>query len=496
MTRNSFELRLLALMGVVGCSTPEIPAQPHAQRPEGPVPEHPAEAIVAAGQLMVLEAPHEWGTAKVQLEGLPSDGTRVFVLASTRRGAGRVESVPTGLHNPVVVGLAGGEEKIVEGPHGLAAEVGRPVYLQAVAVDGSWRTEVVASQMQRLDTVCGAGVMAYEFPEGHLDGGNVVACNTVFVPGMCPTLDEVGPGRPILEAAGANVNDYVVSGGCAEPNAVSACCYAFSATAVNDSGLFDSGWPGDSGPWGGGGGGGWMGRPFRVDDAVRVAGVHTGDAVEALPCPDAVRERVAGAWARMALEEHSAIAAFARFSLELMSLGAPLDLLEACAAAQLDEVRHARVAFDLASRLAGQRVEPTAMPMGGALDGRDLRAITLDVVREGCLNETISTLVVLEARDAAIDPQIRAALSDIADDEARHAELAWRFVRWVLAQPGTESLKAEVLAILQGFEPGEVPPESADADVLAAFGVLTPHRRAKVGVRAASMIARLTDALA
>jgi hypothetical protein len=40
----------------------------------------------------------------------------------------------------------------------------------------------------------------------------------------------------------------------------------------------------------------------------------------------------------------------------------------------------------------------------------------------------------LEAAAAAHDPVIRAAYARIAVDEERHAELAFRFVRWALAR--------------------------------------------------------------
>ena len=58
------------------------------------------------------------------------------------------------------------------------------------------------------------------------------------------------------------------------------------------------------------------------------------------------------------------------------------------------------------------------------------------MIAEGCFGETGAALEALEAADSAADPLIRAAYSQIAKDEQRHAELAFRFVRWALDRAG------------------------------------------------------------
>lgn len=52
------------------------------------------------------------------------------------------------------------------------------------------------------------------------------------------------------------------------------------------------------------------------------------------------------------------------------------------------------------------------------------------------------------AADSAEPPAVRMALQSIARDEARHAELAWAFVRWALAV-GDASLRARVAAAFE-----------------------------------------------
>jgi len=49
---------------------------------------------------------------------------------------------------------------------------------------------------------------------------------------------------------------------------------------------------------------------------------------------------------------------------------------------------------------------------------------------EGCVHETFGAAVALAQSIQARDRRVRAAMSRIAADEARHAELAWQVARW------------------------------------------------------------------
>ena len=70
--------------------------------------------------------------------------------------------------------------------------------------------------------------------------------------------------------------------------------------------------------------------------------------------------------------EHAAVAAFARLAMQLISFGAPSELVELAIQAQRDEVGHARLAFGLASELAGTPVGPGALSIDGSLDNVSL----------------------------------------------------------------------------------------------------------------------------
>lgn len=143
---------------------------------------------------------------------------------------------------------------------------------------------------------------------------------------------------------------------------------------------------------------------------------------------------LARAWLRDASLEHASIASFARFTLQALALGAPADLVARAQLAGLDEVAQARLCFTLASRYAETPIGPGVFPMEGVLGSCTLAEAAAASVREGCVGETLAALQARLQLEHAEDPDVRMALQRIADDEARHAELAWRFVRWALAQ--------------------------------------------------------------
>ncbi len=150
--------------------------------------------------------------------------------------------------------------------------------------------------------------------------------------------------------------------------------------------------------------------------------------------------------------EHASIAAFARFALELMSLGAPSRLLAATQAAMADETVHARDAFALASAYAGRNLGPGLLDVHHALTLRSPLEVVRTAILEGCIGETVAAVEAAEALAHATDPAVRAALARVSPDETKHAELGWQFVRWVL-ESGPEQLRAvaaaELLAVVR-----------------------------------------------
>lgn len=199
------------------------------------------------------------------------------------------------------------------------------------------------------------------------------------------------------------------------------CCYSISPLSFCDEG---------------------DGRPFLVQGERRVASVFGADQADAAP----------GEWLASARLEHASVAAFARLTLQLMSLGAPAELLRDVQLAALDELRHADFFFELASRQAGQRLEPGALDVAGALDDFSLAGLIESNLLEGCIGETLAAEQLRERAARSSDAALQAELLQIADDETRHAALAFRILRWC-RERAPELTRAVLSRVLEGTDP-------------------------------------------
>lgn len=230
--------------------------------------------------------------------------------------------------------------------------------------------------------------------------------------------------------------------------------------------------------------GSWVaGRPYTVDGQPRVATLTVGGPLPA----DGLRARLAREWAGVARAEHASVASFARFSMELRALGAPAALLAEAARAQADEVRHARLAFGLASTYAGSPVAAGRLAVAGLSGEPDAASIAAALAREGCVGETIAAALATVALDGARVPEARRALRLIAADEARHAALAWRAARWLLgAFPAAHAAFEDAFWDEAGraLAPVDAPAEPLAAE-LRAHGVLPEADARREAARAA-----------
>jgi hypothetical protein len=150
------------------------------------------------------------------------------------------------------------------------------------------------------------------------------------------------------------------------------------------------------------------------------------------------RAGLAAHWSKLGQMEHASIAAFARFTLQLLALGAPAALVDASAQALADEAAHTRLCFEIASAYAGRALGPGPLDVQGSLTATELGDVVDLVIVEGCFGESSAALEALEAAESAEDLAIREAYARIAEDEQRHAELAFRFVGWALKQDGAD----------------------------------------------------------
>ncbi|MDC0674718.1 ferritin-like domain-containing protein [Nannocystis radixulma] len=233
------------------------------------------------------------------------------------------------------------------------------------------------------------------------------------------------------------------------------------------------------------------GRPFMVDEHAVTAPPAARDDWRTLAAvreaPEAVRAALAAHWTQIALAEHASVASFARHILQLLAVGAPPEFVLDTQRALADEIEHARLCFALASDYGGSGVGPGPLAQAHEPGASDLESVVAAVIREACVGETLSALEAREAAERAEDPGLRRVLAQIADDEQRHAELGWRFVRWARQQLSADArartdaaftaavADAAVAARHMAQEPGT--PE------LRAHGVVDAPLRAAVWLR-------------
>jgi hypothetical protein len=191
------------------------------------------------------------------------------------------------------------------------------------------------------------------------------------------------------------------------------------------------------------------GRAYRDDDGVARVAPSTSRrdwceprAREAGPRRDATR------WEREGAFEHASIATFAQLTLDLLGVGAPAHLVEGAVRAGLDEVKHARIAYALASGPGERDVGPAPLDIARATPrAPSLETLVRETVADGCIGEAAAALALRGEAEATADPALRALLLEMADDEERHAELAYAIVAWALSQdPSLSAIVSEELA--------------------------------------------------
>ena len=137
-------------------------------------------------------------------------------------------------------------------------------------------------------------------------------------------------------------------------------------------------------------------------------------------------------WLKIAEGEHASVASFARFTLLLMSLGSPPELLAASQEAGIDEINHAKYAYTFANAFLGSNYGPGPLDVKGSLDDVSLKYTVRTLIEEGCIEETLSAIEAHITAHYAEDSTVKTVLVQIASDETRHAQLAWDALHWII----------------------------------------------------------------
>ncbi len=248
------------------------------------------------------------------------------------------------------------------------------------------------------------------------------------------------------------------------------------------------------------------GRLVRVNGEARTAGVRRGGGWSDGVRPDlggmTPRERwLAGqGWLASAQLEHAAVGAFADVSRRLLVLGAPSDLVERSHRAALDEIRHARRCFALASAYLGEEhtAEPfTALSRVDAPTGDDaLVRLAVGSLRDGALGEGVAALTAAESAARAVDLTVASTLRTIAAEEAEHALLGLDIVLWALTVGGADvhrAVHAELAVLHTRVTPSLPPVDGVSAERLAELGLLPQHELGRI---AEQMVAWIRGLLA
>ena len=215
------------------------------------------------------------------------------------------------------------------------------------------------------------------------------------------------------------------------------------------------------------------GRPLIVGNETRVAPTCTrsdwAGVAPSLEVPALLRERVLAGWIDRAAMEHASIAAFARFTLQLLELGASAELIDAAQLAGRDEARHARLCYAVASQLGGP-VGPGRLDLRGLDLDVDPARVVMESILEGCIGETIAAAKMRYLAERAEDPEMAAMLASIAEDEAMHAALAWRALEWMLRSFDVAKVARETFAA--ALEQGRCSQARPRESAMVRFGVL------------------------
>lgn len=440
-------------------------------------------------------------------------------------GSKPVDSGDSGTHTGVVVACAGGTSTPILDNNGVATgfercDDGTTHRVSVVAVDatipGASCTGSETSRSCETDADCTSGPHGRCISDAWNDTGNTSNCGCVY---SCASDDECGTGQvcvPSNVMENGRERSYCVlsncstdadceRGECGISSYNNGCGYDVEMACrdnANACRLDTDCQPQDQycavaeAKWQCLSSNCDIGRPLLVEGVARVAPSARRDGwvgVNAdleIPGNAETRAALAKYWLQVAALEHASVGSFARFTLQLLSIGAPPELLADTQLAALDEIRHARFAYGLASRYSSTPMGPGPLNLHGAAPALDVAGIVSGLIAEACVGETLGAAEAAATADACRDPDLGRELRAIADDEARHAALAWRALRWIVTAHSPElhafavAELERVVAELSGGAAGE---DEAD---LTEQGVLSPRARATLHSETLSRVVR------
>jgi len=180
------------------------------------------------------------------------------------------------------------------------------------------------------------------------------------------------------------------------------------------------------------------GRPLRVGRRTHLPRiVRVGRRTRAGTCDVGPIARLAlrRHWTHAARLEASSVPTFERLAAELDLLGAPRSLVERARAAASDETRHAALCAEIAAHFGARPFvcAPLAPELSRSRPACTPALLAHEALIDGVHGEGVAAAMAHASLADTNSPGVHAALTVIAEDEARHAALAEDVLVWCRA---------------------------------------------------------------
>ena len=149
------------------------------------------------------------------------------------------------------------------------------------------------------------------------------------------------------------------------------------------------------------------------------------------PWPDDA-EGARWSWTQTAFSEYASAASFAEIAAGLAAAGAPIDMIAAAGDFVVDEVVHVEASARIANALGGGvmlEVDLGRLVRPPSNTDPRMRAAEL-LVRTSCVGEALTVPLLKLARELSGSEVVAAAIRQIVQDEAMHAQIGVWFLDW------------------------------------------------------------------
>ena len=102
--------------------------------------------------------------------------------------------------------------------------------------------------------------------------------------------------------------------------------------------------------------------------------------------------KIGSLWLKQGEAEHSSIASFAKNTLQLLSIGAPNELLIASQKASVDELHHTKISYLLSREFMKKYFCPGTLDIKDSLESGNVNQMIKSTIHEGCIEETVSAV--------------------------------------------------------------------------------------------------------